>query len=91
MTLHKMVNGVKVDLNEAEIAEFNARTKAHEAKMAERAKTEYLDKRKKEYPTEAEMIEALWEYVANEDVTKLDECKASKIAVDLRHPKPEAE
>ena len=89
MQLHKMVNGIQVPLNEQEIAEFNQRTADHEAKMAELAKTEYLEKRKAEYPSESEMIEAMWDHVVNSDSTKMYACANKKAAVDIKHPKPE--
>lgn len=87
--MEKVVNGVRVPLTEAEIAEFKQRQIEHEALMAERAKTQYLRDREAEYPTLQEKIDALWVFATSGNNAKLLELAAKIEAVDAKYRAPQ--
>ena len=62
---------------------------AWEAYVAEQAATEYQRQRAPEYPSTADLADALY-WNSTGDSTKLDEYYAACAAVKAKYPKPEA-
>jgi hypothetical protein len=48
----------------------------------------YKEKRKAEMPSQEEMLEAIYEMVANDDSTKILQMKAKIDGIKAKHPKP---
>ena len=79
---HWAVEGVPKPNEDDILAEAENYRFQYETNLAEQ-------KRKAEYPSESEMIEAMWDHVVNSDSTKMYACANKKAAVDIKHPKPE--
>lgn len=54
-----------------------------------RAKVDYLEKRKAEYPSREEVLDAVFDKLAYQDSTKLEAIKLRREAIDSKYPKPE--
>lgn len=79
-----------IPLTPDEILEAQARALAHTQKMAEYEKVKYLDQRKNDpdYPSQAEFIEAIYDFVANAEKTKLDAIAVRLKALEEKYPAP---
>ena len=84
MTLHthKIVNGLVVELTEAEIQELNARDAISQAAQAA---TEYRLKRAGEYPSLIDYIDGIVKGDQAQVQAYIDAC----LAVKAKYPKPE--
>lgn len=84
MTLHthKIVNGLVVELTEAEIQELNARDAISQAAQAT---TEYRSKRAGEYPSLIDYIDGIVKGDQTQVQAYIDAC----LAVKAKYPKPE--
>lgn len=67
MSLHKMVDGIKVNCTPQEEAEIKARWAANEA---EQKKNAWLHNRKREYPKLEDQLDMLWHAMNNGEVPK---------------------
>lgn len=79
MAHHKLVNGVKVPLTDAEIEEFELRSLIREE---EKATTLYRDQRASEYPSLEDQLDLIYH-------NGLDAWKAVIASVKAKYPKPE--
>lgn len=88
--MHKIVNGVKIDLTPEEIKEFKEREVQFAEEKAKKDKTAYLEKRKfdPDMPSLEEKIDAIYEKIVNSDDALLDKVKAKIDKVKQKHPKP---
>ncbi len=85
VTLHKMVNGVSTPLTKEEADDFFRREKEYNER---KALFGYLDSRKIEYPSDTEKLNAMWEFISNNDSTQLNSLKKKISEVDAKYPAP---
>jgi len=86
MTLHKLVNGVKVDLTPAEEAATLAEWAKNEI---EAAKVAYIHKRQSEYPSVQEQFDLLWHDIQDGVVLSKGEWYTAIETIKDKYPKPE--
>jgi hypothetical protein len=79
----KNINGVLIDLTDAEIDEFVEKLNTPE--VDERP---YNEKRLSEYPSIDELIVALWEGVVEERMASVTALEGLRQAVKTKYPKP---
>lgn len=86
--MHKVVNGVKIDLTPEEIAEIQAEWARNEA---EAAKVAYLQNRAGAYPPIGDQMDALWKLLGS--LAEANPTAASMyhdiLAVKAKYPKPD--
>ena len=81
MSLHKMVNGVEVEMTPEEEAEVRAEWAANEAKQKA---TAYIEARRSEYPPVTDYLDG----VVKGDQAQIDAYIAACLAVKAKYPKP---
>jgi molecular chaperone DnaK (HSP70) len=93
MALTKLVNGVRMPLNEQEIKEFEEREALFKKRQQEAKKTEYLRKRKldPDMPSIEDKINAIYEKLANNNNSQLESIKKKIEEIKIKHPKPDNE
>ena len=80
MSLHKMVDGVRVEMTPEEEAAIRAEWSANDAKQAA---TAYIENRRGEYPPIGDQLDALWKGgQAQQDMLE------KVMAVKAKYPKP---
>lgn len=86
--MYRYVNGKKITLTEAEIAEVKQRELEHKLRLEAIEKESYKEKRKAAYPSIDELTVALWEQIVEGDNSMLQELQRKRNAVKAKHPKP---
>ena len=85
--MHKLVNGIKVELTELEQAELRDEW---ERNLAEANRIKYRIERIQNYPTIGDQLDVIWKFLGTLELT--GEAKAMyNLIVDLKtkYPKPE--
>lgn len=92
MGLHKMVNGVRVELSAEEEAEVRARWAAEEAKEAAKIAAEgYKEARREAYKSAEEYLDMIWHAIdSGATLDKTSEFYTDRKAVKDTYPKPRA-
>jgi len=86
--LKEIVNGVEVQVAADKEIEIKAEWAAYDSAMVQKKKTEYLDKRKQNYPSVNDLIDYLY---ASMKSNEIPECKALVSAIDdltTKYPEP---
>lgn len=87
MTLHKLVNGTRIEMSPEEEAAIKAEWAANEAKQKARA---WLDGRIKDYPSISDQLDMLWhELDVYGTIEKAGPWYKAIEAVKNKYPKPE--
>jgi hypothetical protein len=84
MTLHKIINGLKVVCTDEEEAEIRARWKANDAEVK---KTAYVTNRKDEYPSIADQLDMLWHSMDDGQMPRIEPFYSTIADVKKKYPK----
>ena len=88
--MKKMVNGVEAILTQGEVDLRLAEEATEALRISKYESTvKYQDDRKCEYPTESDLIVAMWESLVEGDSTALDALQVKRLLIKAKYPKPE--
>lgn len=94
--MHKIVNGVQVELTGQEIAELEEKEKAYAERRAKQQLTAYREVRAKAYPDIGDQLDAILKQLnymqmkgETDLIHELDGVVAAWLRVKRNHPKPE--
>lgn len=80
--MKKLVNGIEVDLTQAEIEEMQLRESKHQEYLIKKAATQYQRDRAIEYPSIADQLDIIYH-------SGVDAWKAQIATIKAKYPKPE--
>lgn len=88
MSETKLVNGRRVPLTEAEIAQRDQDSAEHQKRLAEHEKVKYRDERVRAYPSIGDQLDMLYKAMDRGEIPKSKEFYNAIKAVKDAYPKP---